>query len=479
MQKFYENWKKIIMKNVFSAQKSKFATEGNLSVARRKVILKSLIEILVDNRDSICNALNADFSNRAPQLSLFTDIGAAVSTLKHALSNIDKWVKPEKHFTSPAMLGLFGASAQIQFQAKGVVGIIVPWNFPINLSFGPLASAIAAGNRAMVKLSEFTPKTSELIEELISNKIDISEIAIINGGVDIAQEFSALPFDHLLFTGATEVGRIIMGQAAKNLVPVTLELGGKSPVIVTRNFDKSLAAARIMGGKLMNAGQVCLAPDYLLVEENYLDEFVDELIKQTKIQYPTIYSNPEYTAIINDRHYARLISYIDEAEEKGFKIIKINDDANSINSRKIAPHLIINPDDNLKIMQDEIFGPLLPIKTYKNIDEAINYVNSRPRPLALYYFDNDKSAQDKILNQTISGGVTINDVILHIAMEELPFGGVGASGIGAYHGKRGFLEFSHQKAIFKQSPFDNFLLKATRAPYGKILEKYLEFTIRK
>lgn len=467
------------MQHVFSAQKSEFATKGNLSIARRKEILRTLIALLVDNRAAICDALNSDFSNRAPQLSLFTDIGAAVSTLKHALSNIDKWVKPEKHFTSPAILGLFGASAQIKFQAKGVVGIIVPWNFPINLSFGPLASAITAGNRAMVKLSEFTPQTSKLIANLISSKIKEDEIAIINGGVETSQEFSSLPFDHLLFTGATEVGRIIMGQAAKNLVPVTLELGGKSPVIVTRNFDKSLAAARIMGGKLMNAGQVCLAPDYLLVEENYLDEFIDELIKQTKIQYPNIYSNPEYTAIINDRHYARLMSYIDEAKAKGVKIIKIGDDEDAANTRKIAPHLIINPDDNLKIMKDEIFGPLLPIKTYKNIDEAINYVNSRPRPLALYYFDNDKGAQDRILNQTISGGVTINDVILHIAMEELPFGGVGASGIGAYHGKRGFLEFSHQKAIFKQSPFDNFLLKATRAPYGKVLEKYLEFTIRK
>ena len=467
------------MQHVFSAQKSEFATKGNLSIARRKEILRTLIALLVDNRAAICDALNSDFSNRSPQLSLFTDIGAAVSTLKHAISNIDKWIKPEKHFTSPAILGLFGASAQIQFQAKGVVGIIVPWNFPINLSFGPLASAIAAGNRAMVKLSEFTPQTSKLIEEVISSKIDKNEIAIINGGVEIAQEFSSLPFDHLLFTGATEVGRIIMGQAAKNLVPVTLELGGKSPVIVTRNFDKSLAAARIMGGKLMNAGQVCLAPDYLLVEESYLDEFVDELIKQTKIQYPNIYSNPEYTAIINDRHFARLMSYIDEARAKGFKIIKIGDDEDAANTRKIAPHLLINPDDNLKIMKDEIFGPLLPIRTYKNIDEAIEFVNSRPRPLALYYFDNDKSAQDKILNKTISGGVTINDVILHIAMEELPFGGVGASGIGAYHGKRGFLEFSHQKAIFKQSPFDNFLLKATRAPYGKVLEKYLEFTIQK
>lgn len=467
------------MQQCFTVQKNEFTTKGNLSIVRRKEILRTLVELLVDNSATICDALNDDFSNRAPQLSLFTDIGAAVSTLKHALSNIDKWVKPENHFTSPAILGLFGARAQIQFQAKGVVGIIVPWNFPINLSFGPLASAIAAGNRAMVKLSEFTPQTSKLIEELVGAKIDKSEIAIINGGIDVAQEFSALPFDHLLFTGATEVGKIIMGQAAKNLVPVTLELGGKSPVIVTRNFDKSLAAARIMGGKLMNAGQVCLAPDYLLVEENYLDEFVDELIKQVKIQYPKIYSNPEYTAIINDRHYGRLTSYIDEAKASGVKVIKIDGDETPINSRKIAPHLVINPDDNLKIMQDEIFGPLLPIKTYKNIDEAIEFVNSRPRPLALYYFDNDKNAQYRILNQTISGGVTINDVILHIAMEELPFGGVGASGIGAYHGKRGFLEFSHQKAIFKQSPFDNFLLKATRAPYGKVLEKYLEFTIQK
>lgn len=467
---------------VFEVQKAAYFKNGEINLNRRIEILKKLIEILVDNQAAICDALNEDFSTRCTELTRFTDINAGISGLKHSLAHINKWVKPKTSLPTPAILALLGAKTFVKYQAKGIIGIISPWNFPINLTFSPLANIIAAGNRAMIKPSEFTPKTSQLLKDLFDINFPASEIAICVGDSEIGQEFSKLPFDHLIFTGATSIGRKIMAAASENLVPVTLELGGKSPVILDRDFDETLALTRILAGKYMNSGQVCLAPDYIFVPEERLDLIINKIQDITKVMYPNIISNPEYTAIINDRHFSRLQNYIDEASSKNLKIIQINPDNEDFslnNSRKILPTLIINPDDNLKIMQDEIFGPILPIKTYKNINETIEYINSKPRPLALYYFSNDKNNQNMVINKTISGGVTINDVILHIAMEELPFGGVGASGIGAYHGHRGFLEFSHQKAIFAQAKGDNFLLKATRPPYGKILNKYLNFMIRK
>lgn len=470
------------MNDILQAQKHDFLKNGELSLSRRTEILKKLVALLVDNKKNICAALSDDFSCRPWQFSMLADIGAAIGSLKHSIKHLHSWAKPITKPTSPKILGFIGAKAKIKFQAKGSIGIISPWNFPINLSFGPLASIIAAGNRAILKPSEFTPKTSQLIFELISNHFPQTEIAVILGGNEIGEEFSKLPFDHLIFTGATSIGSKIMEQAAKNLVPVTLELGGKIPVILSKDFDQDLALKRILAGKFMNAGQVCLAPDYLLIEESQLTSTIEKTKSIFSQMYQDALNNAEYCGIINDRHFSRLDSYINELSEKDTQIIDLNENFknnNPKNSRKFPPLLVINPPSNSKIMIDEIFGPILPIITYKSLEEALEFVNSRPRPLALYYFGNDIKKQEYVINKTISGGVTINDVILHIAMEELPFGGIGASGMGAYHGHRGFLEFSHQRAIYSQTKADNFLLKATRPPYNNILEKYLNFIIQK
>lgn len=470
------------MREILELQKQDFRANGELTFAQRKLILEKLIEILIFNKDEFCKALNDDFSNRPSQFSQLADIGAALEGLRHSLKHFKNWAKPVYKPTSPFILGLFGAKAKINFQAKGSVGIISPWNFPINLSFGPLANIIAAGNRAIIKPSEFTPKTSKLIHDLISENFPQTQIAVILGGFEIGEEFSKLPFDHLIFTGATSIGSKIMEQAAKNLVPITLELGGKSPVIIDNDCNLDLALTRIMAGKFMNSGQVCLAPDYLMIDETKLEIIIPKIKQIFHQMYPSIYDNEEYCGIINDRHFARLDNYIQELKSLNANIIKLNNDEKDEKSqicRKFPPYLIINPDLNSKIMNDEIFGTILPVITYKNIDDAINFVNSKPRPLALYYFGNNKNKQEYVINKTISGGVTINDVILHIAMEELPFGGIGASGMGAYHGHRGFLEFSHQKAVFSQTKFDNFLLKATRPPYNKVLQKYIDYLFRK
>ncbi len=469
------------LQTAFAAQKDDYLEHGALSISQRKQILKSLIGILINEKTAICAALKEDFSSRDGVLSEFTDINPALQSLKHALHNIHKWVRPKKVWPTPALLGLIGAKARIDFQAKGVIGVMSPWNFPINLTFGPLAGIIAAGNRALLKPSELSPNTSNLIAELIKRKIPPEFINVINGGVETAAEFTKLPFDHIVFTGATSVGRKVMAAAAQNLVPVTLELGGKSPVIVSKTADLELVATRVISGKLMNAGQVCLAPDYVLLHEDQLRPFIEFAKKACAQQFPNIFSNPEYTAIINERHFSRLQSYLDEARKEGCEIIEFNpanEVAKATNTRKILPTIIINPPEHLKLMQDEIFGPILPIKTIGEINEAVNYINTHPRPLALYYFGKGRNEENYVLDKCISGGVTINDVIFHIAMENLPFGGVGSSGIGAYHGHRGFLEFSHQKSVYRQLPRDNFLLKAFRPPFGKTMRHYLDFEMR-
>lgn len=466
----------------FELQKNSYRKNGQLPVSNRKQILKSLLNILIDNKNAICEALREDFSSRDAILSEFSDINPAVQSIKYAISNIDKWVKPKKVATTPALLGFIGASAQIEFQAKGVIGVLSPWNFPINLTFGPLAGIIAAGNRALVKPSELTPKTSELIAGLISKEIDPEYIHVIIGGIEVASEFARLPFDHIMFTGATSIGRKVMAAASENLVPVTLELGGKSPAIISKTADIKTATTRIIAGKLMNAGQVCLAPDYVILTKHHLEAFIANAREAVAQQYPTILNNPEYTAIINDRHFSRLNRYLEEARSANCDIIEINpanESLSATNTRKILPTLVINPSFDSGIMKDEIFGPILPIIVVDEIKNACEIINSQPRPLALYYFGNSRHEEEFFLDKCVSGGATINDVIFHIAMENLPFGGVGDSGIGAYHGHRGFLEFSHQKSVYRQLKRDNFLLKSFRPPYGDIIKKYLKFEMRK
>ena len=368
-------------------------------------------------------------------------------------------------------LGLFGAKGRIEYQPLGVVGCISPWNFPVNLTFSPLGGIFAAGNRTMIKPSEFTAQTSELMKELFAEAYDEDEVSVFAGGPDVGGAFSRLPFDHLLFTGATSIAKRVMRAAAENLVPVTLELGGKSPVVIGRSADMKLAASNIMAGKTMNAGQICLAPDYVFLPEESRDEFVESARDSVASMYPNLKDNPDYTSIVNERHFDRLNSYLDNAKAKGADLVEINpanEDFSQQQHHRIPPTIILDPTEDMQVMQEEIFGPILPVKQYKDLDEPLDYINSHDRPLGLYYFGKEKSEENKVLNHTTSGGVTVNDVVMHVAQEDLPFGGVGPSGMGSYHGIDGFKNFSHAKAIYTQSKTVSKMAAAMmRPPYKK------------
>jgi len=464
------------MRQVLAAQKAAHIRVGAPSAELRMERLERCIQLLVKHEADIVKALNDDFGNRAAAVSGITDVAGSIGPLKHAKAHLKAWMKPEKRKTTPALLGFLGAKAEVQFQPKGVVGIISPWNFPVNLTFSPLAGVLAAGNRAMIKPSEFTPATSELMAKMFAEAFTEEEIAVFPGGPEVGQAFASLPFDHLIFTGATGVARHVMKAAAENLVPVTLELGGKSPVILGRSADYATAAARVMAGKTLNAGQICLAPDYVLAPADKLDVFVAEATASVTSMFPTIKNNPDYTAVIADRHYDRIMGHIADARAKGAKVVEINpaeEDFAQQEHRKIPPTLILDPSDDMTVMQEEIFGPVLPVKTYGQVSEAIDYVNAHDRPLGLYYFGADAAEESEVLSRTTSGGVTVNDVIFHVAQEELPFGGVGPSGMGSYHGVDGFREFSHRKSIYKQIKNDLGPMKALRPPYGEAVKKYL------
>lgn len=470
------------MLQALEAQRRDFLREGDVSADARIDRLDRGIDVVLKYQDKIVEALNADFSCRARQVSLLTDVAASVTPLKHARQHLRKWMRPQRR---PTMfpLNLFGGRSRVEYQPLGVVGVISPWNFPVNLTFGPLAGILAAGNRALIKPSEFTPATSAVMAEMIAEAWDEKEVAIFTGGPEVGQAFSALPFDHLLFTGATSVARHIMTAAARNLVPVTLELGGKSPVIISRSADLEQSMERVMLGKTLNAGQICLAPDYLMVPEEKLQEVIAAAQKAVTAMYPTILANPEYTAVVNERHYERLTGYLREAEERGLKTIAINpaneDFGAQEGSRKIPPTLIPQPAEDLKLMQEELFGPLLPIRTYREFDETIDYVNANPRPLAAYYFGSDKAEEQAVLRRTTSGGACINDVIMHVMQEELPFGGVGPSGMGAYHGEAGFRTFSHAKSVYRQAGINVGKLGGMLPPYGKATEKTISMQVKK
>ena len=461
------------MLSLLDKQKAANLKDGIPDAARRIDWLDRCISSLVTNKDRIVDALSEDFGHRSKDQSMFTDVSAAIESLKHARKHVRVWMKSEKRKPiSP--LGLFGARARVEFQPKGVIGVVAPWNFPVNLTYIPLAGVFAAGNRAMIKPSEFTPATSELMREMVAAAFDETELAVVTGGPEVGAAFSGLPFDHLLFTGATSVAHHVMRAAADNLVPLTLELGGKSPVLIGQSADMKKAATRVMAGKTLNAGQICLAPDYVFTPEDRLQEFVSEARDAVAKMYPSLKDNDDYTSVVNQRHYDRLQGYLDDARSKGAEVIEINPAGENFSQQphhKMPPTLILNPTDDMTVMQDEIFGPILPVKTYKSADEALGYINSHDRPLGLYYFGQDKAETERVVNGTISGGVTINDVLFHNAAEDLPFGGIGPSGMGAYHGKDGFLEFSHKKAVYTQTGSE--ILAMMRPPYGDAFRKQI------
>jgi coniferyl-aldehyde dehydrogenase len=467
------------MEEILARQKAAHVREGAPSAAVRTDRLSRCIALLVDHESELIEALNADFGARSSEASRLTDISGSIGPLKFARDNFARWMRPDKRKVE-APLNLLGAKAEVRFQPKGVVGVISPWNFPVNLTFAPLAGVIAAGNRAMVKPSELTPATSGALARLFDLYFDEEEIAVVTGGPDVGAAFAGLAFDHLVFTGGTSIAYHVMRAAAENLTPLTLELGGKSPVIVGKGADMGKTAARVMAGKTLNAGQICLAPDYLMVAAGERDAFVQAATGAVAKMFPTIKDNPDYTAIINQRHYDRIRGLVDDAKAKGAKVVEINpanEDFSQQEHRRIPPTLVLDATDDMKIMQDEIFGPVMPVKTVQSVDEAIGYVNAKPRPLGLYYFGDDEAELDKVLNGTTSGGVTVNDVIFHVAQEDLPFGGVGPAGMGAYHGRDGFYEFSHKKAVYKQIKSE--VLAMMRPPYSEAFRKQVAGRVKK
>jgi coniferyl-aldehyde dehydrogenase len=469
------------MQATLEMQRKSFTAAMPEAMAVRRDRMDRAIALLVDHAEAFAKAVSADFGHRSREQTLMTDIMPSVSAMKHARAHFESWARGEKRKpTFP--LGLLGAKAEIMYQPKGVVGVVAPWNFPVGMVMVPMAGILAAGNRAMIKPSEFTENVSALFAEIIPKYFAAEELAVFTGGAEVGMAFSKLAFDHLIFTGATGVGRHIMRAAADNLVPVTLELGGKSPTIIGRSADKKKAGERIALGKMMNAGQICLAPDYLLVAQDQEGEMIEAVRAGVAAQYPTLLNNDDYTSVVNGRNYERLQGYLTDAVAKGAELIEVNpagEDFVSSNGNKMPLTIVRNVNDDMKVMQEEIFGPILPVMTYKAVEDAIDYVNAHDRPLGLYYFGKDKAEENQVLTRTISGGVTINDVVFHNAMEDLPFGGIGPSGMGNYHGADGFKTFSHMRAVYRQTGLDVAGIAGFKAPYGKATAKTLAKELRK
>ncbi|VBC49104.1 coniferyl aldehyde dehydrogenase [Burkholderia pseudomallei] len=443
------------------------------SWATRADHLRALRKTLLENRDALAAAINADFGHRAKEEVLMSEIWLAKEEIDEALKHGKRWIKPKSRTMNK---WLRPARAKVMPQPLGVVGIVVPWNYPVLLAAGPLICALAAGNRAIVKMSELTPRTSQLFEELISKTFARDHVAVVNGDAQIGAAFSGLPFDHLLFTGSTNIGRHVMRAAAEHLTPVTLELGGKSPVIVGPRARFDAAVDAVITGKTLNAGQTCIAPDYVLVPRGKEAEFVARARARMARLYPNLSTNPDYTSIISERHFARLQRLASEAQQAGAQLHPLTDAAPDPALRRLPPVLVTQAPDASQLMQEEIFGPLLPIVPYDTLDDAIAYVNARPRPLALYLFDEDRTTIERVMRDTISGGVTVNDTLMHIACGTLPFGGVGASGMGAYHGYDGFVTFSKMKPVLTQPRLNTRAMIAP--PYGKRFAAILKLMLK-
>lgn len=468
------------MEAALARQRSAFDASLPVSAAERIDRIDRVAQLLRTHADALSKAVSDDFGHRSHEQTLLTDIAATMRVAKHARRHVARWMRPERR-PLEFPLALLGASARVEYQPKGVVGIIAPWNFPIQLTLGPLIGVFGAGNRAMIKMSEFTPLTSALLKRLLEESFSPDEVAVAEGGAEVGAAFSALPFDHLIFTGATSIGRHILHAAADNLVPVTLELGGKSPVIVSPTANLGQAAERIVAGKMLNAGQICLAPDYVMVGDGQHDALVDALARAAATLYPRPLANPDYTSIVNARHHARLTGLLDDARSKGARVIEVNpadEDFKASNANKMPLHLVLEPTADMAVMQEEIFGPVLPVVKVADVDAAIARVNAGPRPLGLYYFGSHASEERRILDRTVSGGVTVNDVVYHVSMEDLPFGGIGPSGMGSYHGVDGFRTFSHAKAVYRQPKIDVAKLIGAKPPYGTRLQNTLQREMR-
>ncbi|RCW67950.1 coniferyl aldehyde dehydrogenase [Pseudorhodoferax soli] len=443
---------------------------GPPSIGVRKDRIKRSIDMLRTHRETLIDAVNADYGTRSRHQTLVADILAPIESLRYNLEHLEAWMK------APTQIEPFpGVKAWVEYQPLGVVGIISPWNFPVHLAIGPLASAFAAGNRAIIKPSELTPQTSEVVADLISRYFDSDELTTVKGGPETAAAFSAQPFDHLIFTGSTQVAHHVMRAASENLVPVTLELGGKSPVVVGHDADLRCVAERILTMKTFNAGQICLSPDYVLIHASRVDEFVGQAKATIAQMYPTMRDNPDYTAMLNVRGFERQVALVEDARSKGAKIANLSpagEDLSDVGLHKMPPTLVVGATDSMRVTQEEIFGPVLPVIACQTLDEAIAYINKRPHPLAIYHFSEDESERAKVDALTSSGALIVNDAATHVLIDALPFGGVGASGMGHYHGEYGFRAFSNAKPVLLQSAGgeSNLLM---RAPYSTELEATL------
>lgn len=460
------------LQDVLQRQKAAFATDSNPDRARRLDRLTRLEAMIADNEQLFAEVIAADFGRRSAMVTRLADVFTTRASIRHAKRHLRSWMRPRSAGVGWAFLP---GRAKILTQPLGVVGIIAPWNYPLQLMLSPLCGALAAGNRAMLKPSELTPRFSEALQQAVAKAFAEDEVTVVTGDAEVARAFSSLAFDHLVFTGSTAVGRVVAQAAARNLTPVTLELGGKSPAIIDITADMKLAADRIAWGKLLNSGQTCVAPDYALVPRSLVEEFIAALRQSAIRQYPEIASNPDYTSIVSDRHFQRLGGLVADAVSRGAQAIELIGGTDA-SKRVFAPTVLLGVTPEMTVMQEEIFGPILPMVAYDTSDEAIAYVNRGERPLALYWFGRDQAARDKVLARTISGGVTINDTIVHLAQEDLPFGGVGASGIGHYHGEYGFRALSKEKPVFYQSRFSSG--KLLYPPYGVVARRLLKVLSR-
>ena len=435
--------------------------------------LRVLERMLLEQRESFATAISADFGCRPREETELLELFPSLSAIRHALRRGRRWMRSSRRLAAMAFLP---AQVELRPQPRGVVGIIVPWNYPLYLAVGPLVDALAAGNRVMLKLSEFTPRFSTLFAEQIAVHFKSDEVRVVTGDAAVAQAFSALPFDHLLFTGSTAVGREVMRAAAANLTPVTLELGGKSPALIGPGADFANAVERIVLGKLVNAGQTCIAPDYVLLPRAQVDDFIAGAQAAVARMYPDLAHNRQYASIITDRQYARLAGLRDAARDAGAQLHALGDSVDNAARRLLAPQLVTAVDDDMAIMREEIFGPLLPLVPYDTLDAAIKYITARAHPLSMYVFERERAVVDDILARTTAGGVSVNDTLFHIAQHALPFGGVGASGMGGYHGEAGFRTFSHLLPIFHQSRWN--AAGWLSPPYGARFRTLLKLLLR-
>ena len=448
-------------RRLFDLQHAASRREPIADAALRRDRLERLRALVADNAATFADAISDDFGTRSRTETQLLEILPSLSAIRLARKQVARWMKPERRRVDPSFQP---ARAWVRHEPLGVIGIISPWNYPLQLAVSPLVDAFAAGNRVMIKPSELTPRFAALLRRLVAERFDEAEAAVVTGGVEAGEHFATLPFDHLLFTGSTSIGRKVYLAAAANLTPVTLELGGKSPAIVCPGYSLDKAARSISFGKFLNAGQTCIAPDYVLLPEGQAAAFAEAVLADARKSYPAIAGNEDYSCVISERHRHRLAGAIDAARAAGATVLS-HEDEGARERGKIGPTIVLGATGDMLLLNEEIFGPVLPVVPYRDLDEAIGFVAARDRPLALYCFSGSRAERERVLDGTLSGGVTLNGTLLHVAQESLPFGGVGPSGIGAYHGKEGFRRFSHARAVFKVGPINVF--ERLGPPWGK------------